>query len=229
MRGTNFCTVYRRFAGWGATKTRVQMMKSLFGGGLLDGPAGNPSASWASSAADATVSKKTTLPASAAAAIAAATALKSSSSPSASMHARDTSDDPKTASVEWDFDDTGLIPHQSLDVGGSGGAAGSGLGNLDIFCSVGHGEEEEEGEGKRQGDPGAESPPSTEAVTPKARGGSGRLMWGVEAGENGGTWDGGGSIARDPPPLVERQRRCCDGKEALPQGCGGLRMIRRPM
>lgn len=217
------CTVARLPAlSWGKTTTRAQMMKMLFGGGLLDGAGGKRPSAFSSSRSDATVKKKTTLPASAAAAIAASTALKSGASSSMTTVTTTTvtactrdSDDPKMVSIEWDFDEAGGSPSpfpppspppppsQPLNLGGSGFSdGGRDFENLGVFCPEG------------QAVPGgAESLLSTEAVTPKARGGSGGGMWGEEgeAGAHAGTGGAGGSSAREPPPLVERQRRCLDG------------------
>lgn len=154
-------------------------MKSLFGGGLLDSTGPSP-------LSDAThKAKTTTLPASAAAAIAAAQAAAGGRNPS------NTTLDPKTVSVEWDFGDGDEDPT---------GAAGAPSPPGALECGSPSQGVQQGGVGGRVSPGGAVSPPSPGAVTPQARGGSGG-MWADAVAEEER------EALREPPPLAERQRR----------------------
>lgn len=177
------------------------MMQSLFGGG--DGDPTTPSQ-------DATHKAKTTLPASAAAAIAAAQAAAGNGAEGGNVP--DSSFDPKTASVEWDFGDGDGDEVEGAGAGdgkrddgitrvASGAAAG--LGGIDL-CSPKPPAGLEAGGARGVSAGGGESPPSPGAVTPKARGGSGG-MWLDHTPE--AERDQGAETMKGPPPLAERQRR----------------------
>lgn len=186
----------------------LQMMKNLFGGGegggLLNSTAPQLDATHKA--------KTTTLPASVAAAIAAAQAAAGNGSKGS--NALDSSFDPKTASVEWDFGDGDGDGDGDRD-GDDGftqaaSLAAAGLGEFDFrspkaVAAVAAAEGGSRG-GVSPG--GVASPPSPGAVTPKARGGSGG-MWldhtpEAEKGHASATLKG-------PPPLAERQRRWVSG------------------
>ena len=157
-------------------------MQKLFGGGLLESAV--PAA------------KRNTLPASATAAIAAvaataaaaATAATASLPSSGGKSCRDT-DDPKTVSIEWDFGDDADPPPPPVEPrsGSEMSAAVASAAAADAAADAARPKAGKLGLniadssvffGKEGGrlSPARASPPSTEAVTPKARGG-GSGMW----------------------------------------------------
>ncbi|CAB1104688.1 unnamed protein product [Ectocarpus sp. CCAP 1310/34] len=173
-----------------------QMMKSLFGGGLLNST---------EPPQDATHKAKptTALPASAAAAIAAAAASKADTTSGAPLDAA--TNDPKTLSVEWDFGDG----DESFDEQARVDAAG--LGDFDFASPVPQAAVAAAGEawsGLGISSAAVASPPSPGAVTPKATHGKGG-MWadGIAAAAGAaGEGEGGGYARKGPPPLAERHR-----------------------
>ncbi|CBN76874.1 Serine/threonine protein kinase [Ectocarpus siliculosus] len=174
-----------------------QMMKSLFGGGLLNST---------EPPQDATHKAKptTALPASAAAAIAAAAASKVDTTSGTPLGAA--TNDPKTLSVEWDFGDGDESFAEQARV------AAAGLGDFDFASPVPQAAVAAAGEAwSGLGISAAAvvvSPPSPGAVTPKARHGSGG-MWadGIAAAAGAaGEGEGGGYARKGPPPLAERHR-----------------------
>ncbi|CAN0078332.1 unnamed protein product [Ectocarpus sp. 8 AP-2014] len=156
------------------------MMKSLFGGGLLNST---------EPPQDATHKAKptTALPASAAAAIAAAAAASKADTTSGTPLDA-TTNDPKSLSVEWDFGDGDESFAEQARV------AAAGLGDFDFASPVPQAAVAAAGEawsGLGISAAAVESPPSPGAVTPKARHGSGG-MWadGIAAAAAGGFREG---------------------------------------
>lgn len=223
------------------------MMKSLFGGGLLDtrGPLGGaqpPALVAPASAFTATVNRKSALPASAAAVIAAAAAAGASakaapegSSAVGTAGANRDTNDPKTASIEWDFGEdlvgaTSLpLPPLSPGAGDPNALIESALG-VDVDSGAGLGEGARDGlkagasaasDGSTIGrleimttttcvprdvEGGFESP---EASPPPAEAVTPKARGGRSMwAEDGSAGGGYRSITlKGPPPLVDRHRR----------------------